>query len=69
VPRLIGRGWERFAELVPADVAEPVLAVLERSEPFAAALSRFPSTLIQGDLKLGNLGFSGDRVVMLDWDT
>ena len=26
VPRLIGRGWERFAELVPADVAEPVLA-------------------------------------------
>jgi hypothetical protein len=69
VPRLIGRGWERFAELVPADVAEPVLAVLERSEPFAAALSRFPSTLIQGDLKLGNLGFSGDRVVMLDWGT
>jgi hypothetical protein len=69
VPRLIGRGWERFAELAPADVAGPVLAVLERPEPFAAALSRFPSTLIQGDLKLGNLGFSGDRVVMLDWGT
>jgi hypothetical protein len=69
VPRLIGRGWERFAELVPADVAEPVLAVLERPEPFAAALSAFPSTLIQGDLKLGNLGFNGDRVVMLDWGT
>src|SRR5512132_2803177 len=29
VPALIGRGWERFAEVVPADVAEPVLAVLE----------------------------------------
>ena len=69
VPQLIGRGWERFAEVAPADVAEPVLAVLERPASLAAALSRFPSTLIQGDLKLGNLGFSGDRVVMLDWGT
>jgi hypothetical protein len=69
VPRLIGRGWERFAEVVPADVAEPVLAVLERPEPFAAALSGFGSTLLQGDLKLGNLGLTGDRVVMLDWGT
>ena len=69
VPALIGRGWERFAEVAPADVAGPVLAVLERPEPFAAALSAFASTLIQGDLKLGNLGFTGDRVVMLDWGT
>jgi hypothetical protein len=69
VPRLIGRGWERFAELVPDEVAGPVAAVLEDPEPFVAALSRFPATLIQGDLKLGNLGFSGDRVVMLDWGT
>jgi hypothetical protein len=69
VPRLIGRGWERFAELVPDEVAGPVLAVLERPEPFAAAFSRFPATLIQGDLKLGNLGFTEDRVVMLDWGT
>jgi hypothetical protein len=69
VPRLIGRGWERFAELVPDEVAGPVLSILERPEPFVAALSRFPATLIQGDLKLGNLGFSGDRVVMLDWGT
>ena len=69
VPRLIGRGWERFAEVVPADVAEPVLAVLERPAPLAAALSGFGSTLVQGDLKLGNLGLTGDRVVMLDWGT
>ena len=69
VPGLIGRGWERFAEVAPADVAGPVLAVAERPEPFAAALSAFPSTLVQGDLKLGNLGFTGDRVVMLDWGT
>ncbi|HEY6709931.1 MAG TPA: hypothetical protein VJB61_20340 [Actinomycetota bacterium] len=69
VPALIGRGWERFAEVVPADVAEPVLAVLERPEALAAALSGFGSTLVQGDLKLGNLGFTTDRVVMLDWGT
>jgi hypothetical protein len=69
VPKLIGRGWERFAEVVPAEVAEPVLAILERPEAFAAALLAFPSTLIQGDLKLGNLGFLEDRVVMLDWGT
>ena len=69
VPGLIGRGWERFAEVAPADVAGPVLAVAERPEPFAAALSAFGSTLIQGDLKLGNLGFTADRVVMLDWGT
>ena len=50
-------------------VAEPVLAILERPEPFAAALSAYPSTLIQGDLKLGNLGILGGRVVMLDWGT
>jgi len=69
VPALIGRGWERFAEVVPADVAEPVLAVLERPEVLATALSGFGSTLVQGDLKLGNLGFTADRVVMLDWGT
>jgi hypothetical protein len=69
VPKLLGRGWERFAEVVPAEVAEPVLAILERPEPFAAALSAFPSTLVHGDLKLGNLGFLADRVVMLDWGT
>jgi hypothetical protein len=46
-----------------------VLAVLERPEALAAALSAFGSTLVQGDLKLGNLGFTADRVVMLDWGT
>jgi Phosphotransferase enzyme family len=69
VPRLIGRGWERFAELVPDEVAGPVLEILERPQPFVAALSRSPSTLVHGDLKLGNLGLREDRVVMLDWGT
>jgi aminoglycoside phosphotransferase (APT) family kinase protein len=46
-----------------------VLELLERPEPLVAALARHRSTLIHGDLKLGNLGFAGDRVVMLDWGT
>ena len=69
VPRLIDRGWERFAELAPADVAEAVSAVQRRPERLAGALALHPMTLIHGDLKLGNLGFFQDRVVMLDWGT
>jgi hypothetical protein len=69
VPRLIARGWERLAEVVPADVAEAVLAIAERPEPFAAALARFPTTLVHGDLKLGNLGLAGERLVLVDWGT
>jgi hypothetical protein len=69
VPKLVGRGWERFCDLVPADVADPVLAILEGPEPFADELASFPGTLVHGDLKLGNLGFDGDRVVLLDWGT
>ena len=69
VPKLIARGWERLPELLPADVAEAVLAVAERPEPFAAALARFPATLVHGDLKLGNVGFLDGRVVLLDWGT
>ena len=69
VPKLIARGWERLPALLPADVAEAVLAVGERPEPFAAELARFPATLVHGDLKLGNVGFLGERVVLLDWGT
>jgi hypothetical protein len=69
VPGLIGRGWERFADLVPADVADPVMAVLDRPELLAAALASSPATLVHGDLKLGNLGFGSGTVVALDWGT
>jgi hypothetical protein len=69
VPRLIARGWERLPELLPAEVADAVLAIAERPEPFAAELARFPAALVHGDLKLGNLGLRDDRVVLLDWGT
>jgi hypothetical protein len=67
VPKLIERGWEVFAEVVPTDVADAVNAILERPELLAAELSRSEGSLIHGDLKFGNLGFQGDRVVMIDW--
>jgi hypothetical protein len=67
VPKLIGRGWEVFAEVVPADVAEVVIAILEHPKLLAAELSRSEGSLIHGDLKFGNLGFEGNRVVMIDW--
>jgi hypothetical protein len=69
IPRLLARGWERLPELLPADIAEAVLAVAERPERFAAELARFPATLVHGDTKLGNVGFLGERVVLLDWGT
>jgi hypothetical protein len=63
------RGWERFAELAPADVGEAVLALAQQPEPLVTALQRFPATLVHGDLKLGNVGFAPGRVVLVDWGT
>ncbi|HLZ36924.1 MAG TPA: hypothetical protein VKP64_04030 [Mycobacteriales bacterium] len=67
VPRLAVRGWELFASLVPADVVAAVARVHERPEALAELLSRHVCTLVHGDLKLANLGFLGERVVVLDW--
>jgi hypothetical protein len=66
---LIVEGWHRFLELAPQD-AGPVLAgLLERPGRLAAALARYPQTLLHGDLKVANIGFDGDAVVLLDWGT
>jgi hypothetical protein len=60
-------GWERFGDLVPDDVGQAVLKLLDRPEPLASALAAYPASLLHGDLKVANLGFAGDRVVVLDW--
>jgi Phosphotransferase enzyme family len=69
VPALIGKGWDRFNELAPREIAGAVAASHREPEQLEAALGAYPSTLIHGDLKLGNLGFLPGRVVMLDWGT
>jgi hypothetical protein len=61
------RGWEYFAEIAPADVAEAVFAHLRQPGRLAGALEARPATLIHGDLYVENLGLYPERVVMLDW--
>ena len=70
LPKQFEHGWEAFAELVPADVAGAVLALAADPGPLADALlaAHGGATLIHGDLRDDNLGFDGDRIVLIDWD-
>ncbi len=63
------RGWEYFADpaLVPADVADAVLALLADARPLADALQARPLTLAHGDLATVNMAVQGDDLVLLDW--
>lgn len=61
------RGWELFAEQVPADVGDAVLGVLEQPEALVAALLRRPCTLVHGDLATVNMSFEGDTLLLIDW--
>ena len=49
------RGWEIFAQTVPADVVEPVFALLADPQPRADALQSRPMTLVHGDLATVNV--------------
>lgn len=67
VGEVIARCWEVFSELAPEDVAAAIFAIVERPALLAEQLERCEQTLIHGDLRLSNLGFSDDRVVLIDW--
>lgn len=68
LPGLVQRGWTIFADLVPVDVADPVLGILADVRPYAVALlAAGPSTLVHGDLATVNMAFDGDDLVLLDW--
>ena len=60
-------GWERFADLVPSDVADAVARIHEDVGPLAAALAARGTTLVHGDLWLVNAAFEGGGVVLIDW--
>lgn len=60
-------GWEAFAEHVPREIADVVSPLVEDPAPVADELRRGAATLVHGDLRLDNLGFAGERVVVLDW--
>lgn len=69
LPKQVEAAWDAFADSVPAEVGDEVLAAAQDASALAAALERAgPVTLIHGDLRDDNLGFDGDRVVLLDWD-
>lgn len=65
--RLTLRGWELFAELVPADVADGVLGLLEDVSPLRRALAEGPVTLSHGDLATVNMAIEDDTLVLIDW--
>jgi aminoglycoside phosphotransferase (APT) family kinase protein len=70
LPKQFEQGWDAFAELVPEDVSDPVLDLTRRPGALAAALEGAygGTTLIHGDVRGDNLGFDGDRLVLIDWD-
>ena len=58
---------ELFSELVPVDIATAISTIANRPALLAEQLDRCEQTLIHGDVRLNNLGFSDDRVVLVDW--
>jgi hypothetical protein len=61
------QGWATFFDVIPTDIAEAIAAVHADPAPLAAELERCAPTLVHGDLSAGNVGFTPDRVVFLDW--
>jgi hypothetical protein len=68
VPRLVGEGWPRLAEVAPA--AAGVVTPLARDPgPLVEALEDTPQTFVHSNWKLDNLGTDADgRTVLLDWE-
>jgi hypothetical protein len=68
VPRLVGEGWPRLAEVAPAAAA--VVTPLARDPgPLVEALEATPQTFVHSNWKLDNLGTDEDgRTVVLDWE-
>jgi hypothetical protein len=68
VPRLVGEGWPRLAEVAPAAAA--VVTPLARDPgPLVEALEGTPQTFVHSNWKLDNLGTDADgRTVVLDWE-
>lgn len=67
LPRLAARGWDLFARAAPADVAGPVLGLLDRPGPLVRALLDRPTTLVHGDLATVNMALGSGALTLLDW--
>jgi hypothetical protein len=65
--RLVLRGWEIFAEQVPAELSDPLLAILADVTPLRRALEAGPVTMTHGDLATVNMAIERDTLVLIDW--
>lgn len=64
---LILRAWDAFYEQAPTDVADVITVLVDDPTSIADELRTCSQSLIHGDLRLGNAGFDGDRLVLIDW--
>jgi Phosphotransferase enzyme family len=68
VPRLVGEGWPRLAEVAPA-AAAIVTPLAEDPGPLVQALDATPRTFVHSNWKLDNLGTDdAGRTILLDWE-
>jgi Phosphotransferase enzyme family len=68
VPRLVGGGWPRLAEVAPA-AAAIVGPLASDPWPLIDALEQTPQTFVHSNWKLDNLGTDdAGRTVVLDWE-
>lgn len=68
LPNQLDAAWDAFAEAVPRDVADGVMAILGATDRLAAWLDGRGGTLIHGDLRDEHLGIAADgRVALIDW--
>ena len=64
---LCTRGWDILRETRPAEVVEPVFALLADPQPLVDALQSRPMTLVHGDLATVNMALSNGQLTLLDW--
>jgi hypothetical protein len=68
VPRLVGEGWPRLAEVAPT-AAAIVTPLACDPGPLVEALEATPQTFVHSNWKLDNLGTDDEgRTVVLDWE-
>jgi Phosphotransferase enzyme family len=67
LPKQFEAAWEAFAEAIEAEVAEPVLALLDDPSPLASELGSCGFTLLHGDIRDEQIGFADGTLIALDW--
>jgi hypothetical protein len=67
LPKQFEAAWEALAEAIDDDVAEPLLALLDDPSPLVSELDSRGSTLLHGDIRDEQIGFSDRTLIALDW--